>query len=151
MNLRNAVTVVLALAAAPLAAAQQVQAGPGPTPARAGDPLMGALFPPDVIMQNQAAIGLTPDQSKYILLEIQQVQAQSTSIQWSLQGAMERLAGAVHEDHPDEPKVLALLDSVLVKERDMKRAQIGLLVRIKDRLTPDQQAALREKMAAHQD
>ena len=150
MNLRHAMTLALILGGAPAAFAQQTPVGMAPTRNPASDPLMGALFPPDLIMQNQAAIGLTQDQSKYILLEIQQVQAQSTSIQWNLQGVMERLSVAVHVDHPDEPKVLALLDSVLVQEREMKRAQIGLLVRIKDRLTPDQQAALREKMA-HQD
>ena len=150
MNLRHAMTLALMLGAAPAAFAQQAPVGMTPTRNPGSDPLMGALFPPDLIMQNQAAIGLTQDQSKYIIGEIQRVQTQSTGIQWSLQGAMERLAVAVHEDHPDEPKVLALLDSVLVQEREMKRAQIGLLVRIKDRLTPDQQAALREKMA-HQD
>lgn len=150
MSLRHAMTLALILGAAPAVFAQQAPAAMTPTRNPGPDPLMGALFPPDLIMQNQAAIGLTQDQSKYIIGEIQRVQGQSTGIQWSLQGAMERLAVAVHEDHPDEPKVLALLDSVLVQEREMKRAQIGLLVRIKDRLTPDQQAALREKMA-HQD
>lgn len=147
MNVRNAMLLALALGAAPAIRAQQPSAlGPAPTRTPPPDPLMSALFPPDLIMQNQTAIGLTPDQSKYIIQEIERVQTLSTGIQWSLQGAMERLSVAVHEDHPDEPQVLALLDSVLTHERDMKRAQIGLLVRIKDHLTPDQQAALRQKM-----
>ncbi len=134
-----------------LAAAARAQQPPSPAmppaqPARAGDPLMGNLFPPELIMQNQQAIGLGDDQQRAIIGEIQRTQAAATGVQWRLQGAMERLANAVKPDHPDEAQVLAQLDSVLALEREMKRAQIALLVRIKDRLTPEQQAALRQRM-----
>ena len=115
-------------------------------PSRAADPLMGNLFPPELIMQNQAALRLSDDQQRTIIAEIQRAQAAATGIQWRLQGAMERLANAVKPDHPDEGQVLAQLDSVLALEREMKRAQITLLVRLKDRLTPEQQAALRQRM-----
>ncbi|HWZ29446.1 MAG TPA: hypothetical protein VNX15_12835, partial [Gemmatimonadales bacterium] len=107
---------------------------------------MSNLFPPDIIMQNQEAIKLTDDQRQYIITEIQKVQTQTTSIQWRLQAAMERLGAAVHADQPAEAVVLPQLDSVLALERDMKRAQIGLLVRLKGHLTADQQAALRQRM-----
>jgi len=152
MNLGRATILLLALAAAPAVRAQQpVPVGAMPTRAPQPDPLMSNLFPPDVIMQNQDAIKLTDDQRQYIIGEVQRVQNLATSIQWRLQAAMERLGETVHQDRPDETLAMSQLDSVLTLERDMKRAQIGLLVRIKGRLTPEQQSALRQKMEPHQD
>lgn len=151
MNVRHAILVVLALAAVPATQAQQAPVGMVPTRAPGTDPLMSNLFPPDLIMQNQDAIKLTDDQRQYIIGEIQKVQAQATGVQWRLQAAMERLGAAVHQDQPAEAAVLSQLDSVLALEREMKRAQIGLLVRLKGRLTPDQQATLRQRMLPHDD
>jgi Spy/CpxP family protein refolding chaperone len=51
----------------------------------------------------------------------------------------------------DEQQVLAQLEKVLSIEREVKRAQVTLLVRIKNKLTPEQQAKLveiRSKAAA---
>jgi Spy/CpxP family protein refolding chaperone len=44
----------------------------------------------------------------------------------------------------DQKAVLAQLDRILVLEATVKRAQITLLVEIKNQLTPAQQAKLRE-------
>ena len=152
MKLGRTVILLLALAAAPAVRAQQpAPIGAVPTRAPQADPLMGNLFPPDLIMQNQDAIKLTDDQRQYIIKEIQRVQNLATSVQWRLQAAMERLGQTVHQDRPDEALAMAQLDSVLAQEREMKRAQIGLLIRLKDHLTPDQQAVLRQKMTPHQD
>jgi len=120
--------------------------GPGARPGGPGDPLMGNLFPPELIMQNQDAINLSEEQRNYIIGEIQRTQSQATGIQWRLQAAVERLGGLVRVDRPDEAQVLSQLDSVLALEKEMKRAQIGLLVRLKGRLTPEQQASLRQRM-----
>lgn len=125
--------------------------GPGPGPGLGPDPFAGNLFPPELIMQNQQAINLSEDQRGYMLGEIQRVQSQATAIQWRLQAAMERLGGTVRQDRVDEAQVLTQLDSVLALEREMKRMQITLLVRLKSRLTPEQQAALRGRMPPHED
>ena len=136
-------------------------AGPGvgraqlperPTAQRPGadqpqDPLMGSLFPPELIMQNQQALRLTDEQRSAMLAEVQRTQTQAAPIAWRLQAAMEQLGAAVRQDHVDESQVLAQLDSALALEREMKRAQITLLVRLKNRLTPEQQAFLRGRMA----
>jgi Spy/CpxP family protein refolding chaperone len=150
--LRRAVLLALLLGAASGADAQQPTPGPGGAPAPQGlrNPLMENLFPPELIMQNQEAIKLTEAQREYIITDVQRVQTQTTSVQWRLQAAMERLGAAVHPDQPAEAAVLSQLDSVLALEREMKRAQIGLLVRIKGHLTADQQAALRQRVP-HQD
>lgn len=151
MNLRNAMLVALTFALVSTARAQQPTPGMVPTRNPGTDPLMGNLFPPELIMQNQEAIKLSDDQRQFIIAEIQRVQTQTTGVQWRLQAAMERLGAAVHQDQPAEAAVLSQLDSVLALEREMKRAQIGLLVRLKGRLTPDQQATLRQRMLPHDD
>jgi Spy/CpxP family protein refolding chaperone len=155
MTLRRMSLFALVLAATATARAQQpgtfIAGAPASQEPRPNDPLMSNLFPPELIMQNQDAIKLTDDQRQYIITEIQRVQTIATGVQWRLQAAMERLGVAVHADKPEEALVLAQLDSVLALERDMKRAQIGLLVRLKGHLTSDQQAALRQRMPPHDD
>jgi Spy/CpxP family protein refolding chaperone len=44
----------------------------------------------------------------------------------------------------DETAVLDEVDRILNLEREIKRAQVGLMVRIKNTLTPQQQAKLAE-------
>jgi len=46
---------------------------------------------------------------------------------------------------------LVQLDSVLSLEREMKRAQITLLVRLKNQLTAEQQAFLRGHDSSHEE
>ncbi len=46
-----------------------------------------------------------------------------------------------------ETQVQAQLDSVLALKREMKHLQIGMLIRLKNRLTPEKQGYLRERMA----
>ncbi len=122
------------------------QMGPG-ADVGPGDPVMGNLFSPEMIMQNQEAIGLTEEQRGYMMQEMQRTQQSAQQIQWRLQAAMERLSNVVKQDRVDEGQVLTQLDSVLASEREMKRLQITLLVRLKSRLTPEQQAFLRGRMA----
>ncbi len=108
------------------------------------DPIGESLFPPEVIMQNQQAIGLQEGQKTLIRAEITKAQSRFTELQWQLQDAMETLVSQLKPDTVDEQQVLAQLDKVLNIEREIKHTQIGLMVRIKNKLTPEQQARLRE-------
>ncbi len=71
-------------------------------------------------------------------------QGQATAVQWRLQREVEKLGALIRQERVDEAQVLAQIDSVLALEREMKRIQITLLVRLKNRLTAEQQAYLRE-------
>ncbi len=137
-------TILALVCTAHLAFAQQ-PGGPTPTPPPGGDPLAGNFFPPELIMQNQQALGLSDEQKSAMIAEIQRTQGTATTIQWRLQQQVERLSALVREPRVDEAAVLLQLDSVLTAEREMKRAQITLLVRLKNKLTPDQQAMLRQR------
>ncbi len=131
----------LAVAQQPLAPGPRFQPGAaGPTP----DPVRGNMFPPELIMRNQTAIGLTDEQKTTIRGELLQAQTRFTELQWELQDQVESLVSLLKQEKVDEQQALAQLDKVLDVEREVKRAQIGLMVRIKNKLTPEQQAQLRE-------
>ena len=109
-----------------------------------GDPFAHTLFAPELVMQNQEAIGLTEDQKTYFKTELRKAQAGFTEMQWKLQDEMEKMIALTKQPHPDEQQVLAQLEKTLAAERDIKRAQVSLLIRIKNKLTPEQQARLNE-------
>lgn len=108
------------------------------------DPIGEALFPPELVMQNQQAIALTDEQKSSIIAETHKAQSQFTELQWRLQSEMETMASFLRQDRVDEQRVQAQLDKVLSLEREIKRMQITLLVRIKNTLTPEQRARLQE-------
>lgn len=108
------------------------------------DPIGQSFFPPELVMQNQEAIGLNEEQKTYLKTEIRQAQLKFTEWQWKLQDEMEKLVALVKQQHVEEQEALAQLEKVLAMEREIKRAQVTLLVRIKNKLTPEQQAKLME-------
>ena len=115
------------------------------------DPIGANLFPPELVMQHQQEIGLTDDQRSYITGEIQQAQKRATDLQWQLQREVETMAGLLQHDTVDEARTMAQLDRVLAAEREIKRIQLTLVVRIRNRLTSDQRARLTAlRGAAHE-
>ena len=107
-------------------------------------PLRDVLFPPDVVMQHQQAVGLSDEQKNNLKVEIRQAQLKFTELQWTLQDGMERLVSLLKQSKADEKQAAAQLDKVLAAEHEIKRAQLMLLIRIKNNLTPAQQSQLRE-------
>jgi Spy/CpxP family protein refolding chaperone len=110
----------------------------------AQDPIAENLFPPDQVLANQKAIGLDDAQRSYVRAEVLKAQTRFTELQFQLQDAMESLVGLLKQNPADEAQVMAQLDKVLNAEREVKRTQIALMVRIKNKLTPEQQVRLRQ-------
>lgn len=108
------------------------------------DPIGEQLFPPDLIMQNQKTIGLNEEQRNFVKSEMLKAQSRFTDLQWQLQTEVETMASLLKQDKADEQQVLSQLEKILNLERDVKKTQITLVVRIKNKLTPEQQAELRE-------
>ncbi len=108
------------------------------------DPIAENLFPPDLVLSNQKAIGLDDAQRNYVRSEVLKAQTRFTELQFQLQDAMETLVSLLKQDPVDESQVMAQLDKVLNAEREVKRTQIALMVRIKNKLRPEQQARLRQ-------
>ena len=108
------------------------------------DPIGQSFFAPEMVIQHQEAIGLSAEQKDYFKTEIRAAQLKFTELQWKLQDEMEKLVTLIKQPRADEQQVLAQLERVLAAEREIKRQQVTLLVRIKNKLTPDQQAKLSE-------
>ncbi len=108
------------------------------------DPIGQSFFAPELVIQHQEAIGLSAEQKEYFKSEIRQAQLKFTELQWKLQDEMEKMVTLAKQAHIDEQQVLAQLEKVLAAEREIKREQVTLLVRIKNKLTPEQQGKLSE-------
>jgi Spy/CpxP family protein refolding chaperone len=110
----------------------------------AADKVLGQnLFPPELVMQNQQKIGLKPEQRTAITEAIQQLQNKVVELQWRMQEEGQRLAEMLQRNTINESEALAQVDRVLAVERDVKRAHMAMLIRIKNTLTPEQQGMLK--------
>ena len=113
------------------------------------DPLAHLMFPPDMIMAHARELNLTDDQKSFMRSEIQKAMPAFQDLQWKLQDQMELLQELMKSTSANEQQVLGQLDKVLDIERDMKRLHIGLAVRLKNRLTPEQQDQLHKMRIDH--
>ena len=118
------------------------QRGPGPVPAP--DDFGRNFFPPELVMQHQGEIGLQDSQRAALASAIQQAQGKFTDVQWKLSAEGEKMGRLLQPAQVDETQVLEEVDRILALEREMKRTQISLMVRIKNTLNPAQQAKLAE-------
>jgi Spy/CpxP family protein refolding chaperone len=110
----------------------------------ADDPIAQNLFPPELVMKYRQEINLDENQSKAIKEAIQKAQAKFLDMQWDMQSETEKLVQLLKARPVDENAVLAQVDQVLNREREIKKTQISLLVRIKNQLTEAQQNKLME-------
>ena len=135
------ICIILAIASTALADAPK---SPPQAPPPQEDPIGERLFPAELIMMHQREIALDDKTRAAIVDDIRHFQTQAVKIQWDMKSEGDSLAHLLEEAHPDEAKVLAEADKVMALEHDMKRAHLGLLVRLKNRLTPAQQAILQK-------
>jgi len=102
------------------------------------------MFPPDFILGHARQLGLTDEQKSYMRGEVQKTMNSFTELQWKLQDETEQLHETLKGSSVNEQQALAQLNKVLDIEREIKRLQIGLGVRLKNRLTPEQQLQLQQ-------
>jgi len=102
------------------------------------DPIAKLLIPPDLIMARASGIALTDAQSAAIKNEIRQTEKKFIDLQWDMQDESRKMEQLLQQSPIDESKVLERADKVMAVEREMKRAQLTMLVRLKNLLTPAQ-------------
>jgi Spy/CpxP family protein refolding chaperone len=107
-------------------------------------PIESRLYPPELIMEHQAELGITADQTKALLAETERGQSEMVHLQWDLQGEKEKLVKLLDPDHVDEAKVQAEAAQVMDRETKVKASHLGMLIRVKNILTTDQQKKLRD-------
>ncbi len=108
------------------------------------DPFARYLFPPDQVMAHSLDIGLENSQKTAIKNEIQKVQSRFLDNQFELKTESEKMVRLLQEPTVDEARVLTQVDRILALEKDIKKTQVSLLIRIKNILTPAQQSKLAE-------
>jgi Spy/CpxP family protein refolding chaperone len=142
--MKRTIVVCALLAATFVARLDAQQPSPGPQPQSQQDPFGRFLFPPELVMQHQGEINLQESQRTALQTAIQQAQHKFVDAQWKLSAEGEKLVRLLQNATVDETQVLEQVDRILGLEREVKRAQMGLMIRIKNTLTPAQQAKLRE-------
>jgi len=116
--------------------------GMAPAARPAQDPIARYLYAPELVIAHQEAIGLTDRQRAAIQDAVKDVQSKVLDAQLKLASGGEKLSKLLAASVVDEASVLQQIDQVLASEREVKRAQMTLLVRIKNQLTAAQQGML---------
>ena len=107
------------------------------------DPIGENLFPPDLVLQQRRAITLTAEQRDSIQSAAEKTLPRIQETEQRVREEVQKLASLIAKDRVDEMAVLAQADSLTSAERELRRTQLGLLVSIKNKLTPEQQTKLK--------
>ena len=129
-------SLLFILLMAPLAAFSQQPPSPD------NDPIGRYLIPPELVMGQSEQIGLSQKQRTAIKAELQKMQAKFIDAQWDVQEQTSKMTQLLQQTPVDEAKVLEQADKIMALEREIKRAHLGLLVRIRNELTAEQIAKL---------
>ena len=140
---RSIFALAFVLVAANLAAQGPPPMGGRPGPGPGGPEDWGRNFcPPELVMQHQSEIGLQESQRASLTSAIQAAQSKFMDTQWKLSAEGEKMGRLLQGSQVDEAAVLEEVDRILNLEREIKKAQVSLMVRIKNMLTPEQQKKL---------
>jgi Spy/CpxP family protein refolding chaperone len=136
VNMKLITFVILIFVAVPLSATDKSDA--------TADPFAGAFFSPDLVLLARDQIGLTQEQGAAFRTHLEKAQPKTDELRAKLKSETAALAALAKQDRVDEAAVIAQFDKVLDVERELKHLHVGLLVAIKNQLTPEQQNKLRE-------
>jgi Spy/CpxP family protein refolding chaperone len=125
----------------------------------AADPMMGMgrrrgpsfvrqLFVPSVVMRHQNEIGLTDAQRQAITSEMNRSHERLVALRWQLEPKGAALDELLAAERIDEAAAMRQAAELMALEEQMKRTHLELLVRVKNLLTPEQQAKLRALVPA---
>jgi Spy/CpxP family protein refolding chaperone len=106
------------------------------------DPFARFLFPPELVMQHQSALGLTESQREALQTAIRETQNHVLRFQWALAQEGEKLTKLLDNAVLNESEVLAQVDRIIGAEREIKRTHMTLMIKIKNTLTAAQQERL---------
>jgi Spy/CpxP family protein refolding chaperone len=108
------------------------------------DPLAENLFPPEWVVFYQSEIGLTKEQRETLMADIHKAEGRFTDLGQRLQKEGEALAALLKKEKVEERAALAQFDKVFDQQRELQRAHLALVIGIKNKLSSEQQAKLRE-------
>lgn len=111
------------------------------------DVFKGKLFAPDIILEHQAALGLSKDQYTAIRAAVVEVQTGVAEHEWDLREAYQSLMAELDRAPVDEAAVMEHVNAALMAENQVKKKQVAMLVRLKNLLTAEQIDYLEKRVA----
>tara|TARA_R110002049_G_scaffold29984_5_gene102232 strand:- start:350 stop:826 length:477 start_codon:yes stop_codon:yes gene_type:complete len=105
------------------------------------------LYPPDVIMRHQAALGISMAQRKDIIDAVKRFQSDVSDLQWEMQSEQQKMQQTFAAYDIDTDASLALAEKVLALESRFKLAHLKLLITIKNALTDEQIDKINKEIA----
>ena len=107
------------------------------------DVFKGKLYPPNVILEHQDELGLTKEQFTAIRAAVVEVQGKVAEHEWDLREAYQRVLADLDDLPVDEDKILENVDKALKAENEVKKLQVGMLIKLRNLLTDEQMEYLR--------
>jgi hypothetical protein len=102
------------------------------------------LYPPGLVLDHQARIGLTDAQRAAILQTVRETQTELVDRDAALRASVETLGQTLEEASVDEARALSEVEAVMEHERGVKRAHFLMLIRVRAQLTEAQREQLDE-------
>ena len=106
------------------------------------DVFKGKLFAPNVILENQAELGLSKQQFTEIKRAVVDVQANVAEHEWDVREAYQNILAELDSTPIDQEQVLEYVDAALRAENEVKKLQVAMLIQLKNLLTDEQVAYL---------
>ncbi|MDH3747676.1 MAG: hypothetical protein OER97_05675 [Gammaproteobacteria bacterium] len=106
------------------------------------DVFKGKLFPPNVILENQAELDLSKEQFTKIRAAVVEVQSNVAEHEWDMREAYLKIMEELDKTPIDEDSVIEHANAALLAENQVKKQQMAMLVRLKNLLTSEQIAVL---------
>jgi Spy/CpxP family protein refolding chaperone len=142
--MKQALLVLSLVALGPSVAAAQAARPPE-------DVLARYLYAPELVLDNQQAINLS-DRARLTIQEaVMDAQQRFMGLQFMMSKETETLKNLLRSGTVDSAAVLKQIDQMLGVEREVKRTQLSLMIKIKNTLTPQQQATLDQIRARGRD
>jgi uncharacterized membrane protein len=109
-----------------------------------GDPIAERLFPPDLVLHNGEAIGLSDEKREEVRSLAMKAQDRFEELEKGMKKEQEAFVAALGEEKLDNAEVLKQLDRVMAQEREVRREQFKLMLSVRGLLTPEQRAKLND-------
>jgi hypothetical protein len=107
------------------------------------EPFKGKLFAPQLILQHQDELSLSKEQFTAIRAAVVEVQGAVAAHEWDLREAYMQAMNDLDESPVDERQVMESIQSALLAENEVKKLQVGLLIKLRNLLTDEQMEYLR--------
>jgi len=106
------------------------------------DVFKGKLFPPNIILENQAELNLSKDQFTAIKRAVVEVQSNVAEHEWDVREAYMSIMQALDEVPINEDRVLEFVGTALLAENEVKKEQMMMLIKLRNLLSAEQIAYL---------